>query len=201
MDKETEYLFDNAKVIERDDENAETVDLAGYQVTRAEFFAHSKDPAITVWHDRIKFNMACLRRFSGVTHIQILIHPDQKRIIIRPCDPDAPESLRWCCGGGEKEIRNRDMMCRLFAAMLFELMNWNKEYRYKMLGKIATCDGDALFLFRLTDFELFVNDSKSKRSRAYLPGNWRDYFGTPVEQVEDAYRVDPADGYILSTNR
>ena len=70
-----------------------------------------------------------------------------------------------------------------------------------MLGKIATCNGDVLFLFRLTDFELFVNDSKCKKARAYLPGDWRDYFGPPVETVEDAYRVDPADGYILSTNR
>ncbi|MBP5163402.1 MAG: hypothetical protein ILP16_10575, partial [Spirochaetales bacterium] len=136
MDKETEYLFDNAKVIENDEEQVETVDLGGYQVTKAELFAHSREPAITVWHDRVKFNMACLKRFPGVTHIQLLIHPDQKRIIIRPCDPDAPESLRWCSGGGEKEIKNRDMVCSLFSAMLFDLMGWNKEYRYKMLGKI-----------------------------------------------------------------
>ena len=57
MDKETEFLFDNAKVLENEEE-VETVDLGGYHVTRAELFAHSKDPAITVWHDRVKFNMA-----------------------------------------------------------------------------------------------------------------------------------------------
>ncbi len=44
-------------------EEYEMVELAGYQVTKAELFAHSKDPAITVWEDRIKFNMACIRRF------------------------------------------------------------------------------------------------------------------------------------------
>ena len=171
MDKESEYLFDNAKEITPDSEETEVVDLSGFQVTKAELFAHLREPAITVWNDRLKFNMACLRRFPGVTHIQLLIHPEQKRIIIRPCDKDAPESLRWSSGGGEKEIRNRDMVCRIFSAKLFELMGWNPEYRYKMLGKPATCDKELLFLFRLTDFELFVTEGKSRKSRAYLPGD------------------------------
>lgn len=201
MNEEAKYLFDNVKELNNDEEEIETVELAGYQVTRPELFSHSREPAITVWHDRIKFNMACLRKFPGVTHIQLLIHPDQKRIIIRPCEKDAPESLRWCSGGGEKEIKNRDMVCKLFSAMLFELMDWNKAYKYKMLGKPATCKGEVLFLFRLSDFEMFVNDGKTKKPRAYLPGDWRDYFGSPVETLEDSYKVDPADGYILTTAR
>lgn len=91
------------------------------------------------------------------------------------------------------------MVCRIFSAKLFELMGWNQEYRYKMLGKPATCDNELLFLFKPTDFELFVSEGKSKRSRAYLPGDWRDCFGPPVETVEESYKVDLADGYILST--
>jgi hypothetical protein len=96
-------------------EEQEMVDLAGFQVTKAELFAHSREPAITVWGDKIKFNMACLRRFPGATHIQLLIHPDQKRLIIRPCEPDAPDSLRWSSGGGKGD-EEQDMICKLFAA-------------------------------------------------------------------------------------
>ena len=71
---ENEDLFNKSKsIVDLGEE--ETVDLAGYQVTRAELFAHQREPAITVWEDRIKFNMACLRRFPGATHIQLLIHP------------------------------------------------------------------------------------------------------------------------------
>lgn len=78
-----------------------------------------------------------------------------------------------------------------------------RDYRYKMLGKPATCDNELLFLFRLSDFELFVNEGKGKRSRSYLPGDWRDCFGPPppVEQVEKEYKVDLADGYILTSGR
>lgn len=193
-----EHYFSASKELEETgEEPEELISLAGYQVTKAELFAHSREPAITIWDSRIKFNMACLRRFPGVTHIQVLIHPELKRLIIRPCDPDAPDSLRWARGGGEKELSNRDLMCRIFAAKVFDLMGWNPDYRYKMMGKPAVCDGEMLFLFRLTDFELFVNGKKSK---SYLPNDWRDYFGTPVEQHEQSYKVNLADGYISTNN-
>lgn len=177
-------------------EPEEVIDLAGYQVTRAEFFAHQREPSITIWPDKIKFNMACIRRFPGVTHIQFMIHPEQKRLLIRPCEPDAPDSIRWVTGGGEKEIKNREMICRIFAEKLFDLMNWNQEYRYKILGKPATCGKEALYLFKLTDFELFVSTGKRKRA-SYLPDDWRDYFGTPVLKHEESYKLDSADGYIM----
>lgn len=194
--KETEdYIQESITMPEDDDRAEELVNLAGYQVTKAELFAHTREPAVTIWENRIKFNMACLRRFPGVTHIQLLIHPEQKRLIVRPCDPDAPDSLRWARGGGEKELTNRDLLCKIFAAKVFDLMNWDTQYRYKMMGKPAVCDGEMLYLFKLTDFELFVNGKKTK---SYLPEDWRNFFGTPVEDHEDAYKIDLADGYITT---
>lgn len=196
-DRQMDDLFRNAQPIENIDDDAEVLlDLAGFQVTKAELFAHSREPAITIWENRVKFNMACLRRFPGVTHIQLLIHPEQKRLIIRPIDPDAPDSLRWSKGGGQNEISNRDMICKIFAAKVYDLMGWDKQYHYKMMGKPAVYRNEALFLFKLNDFELFVNGARKRGS--FLPGEWRDYFGIPVEQHEDAYKIDLADGYITT---
>lgn len=192
--RDPQYLFDHSKPLE-DAPEEEVVDLAGYQVTKAELFAHSREPAITIWDNRLKFNMACLRRFPGVTHIQVLINPDEKRLIIRPCDADAPDSLRWAKGGGQKELSNRDLQCRVFAAKLFDFMNWDPQYRYKILGKPASCDGEVLFLFKLNDFELFVG---GKRKGSYLPKEWRDYFGTPVPEHEESYKINLADGYVTT---
>lgn len=195
MENQAEEILQNAQLIQEDEAPEILADLKGYQVTKAELFSHNREPAITIWDTRIKFNMACLRKFPGATHIQILIHPEQKRLIIRPCDPEAPDSLRWATGGGEKELKNRDLLCRLFAAKIFDLMDWDKQYRYKLLGKPAIYDNEILFLFKLTDFELFVSGS---RKSPYLPGEWRDYFGIPVEQHEESYKIDLADGYITT---
>jgi hypothetical protein len=195
MENQAEEILQNAQLIQEDEAQEILADLKGYQVTKAELFSHNREPAITIWDTRIKFNMACLRKFPGATHIQILIHPEQKRLIIRPCDPEAPYSLRWATGGGEKELKNRDLLCRLFAAKIFDLMDWDKQYRYKLLGKPAVYNNEILFLFKLTDFELFVSGS---RKSPYLPGEWRDYFGIPVEQHEESYKIDLADGYITT---
>lgn len=196
--EQLDFLFNNSVPLQdTPDEEQEIVDLAGYQVTKSELFSHSKEPAITVWQNRIKFNMACLRKFPGIKYIQILIHPEQRRLIIRPCDPDAPDSLRWANGGGDKELKNRDLLCKIFAGKIFELMDWNEEYRYKILGKPVSCDGEVLFLFQLADFELFVS-GKSRKS--YLPSDWRNYFGTPVEKHDEVHKINLADGYI-STDR
>ena len=193
---DADFILNNSTVLKEDSEEPEMlINLAGYQVTKAELFAHSREPAITIWQNRIKFNMACLRKFPGVTHIQLLIHPEQKRLIVRPSLPDSPDSLRWARGGKDKEISNRDLMCKIFAAKIFDLMGWDSQYRYKMMGNPAVCDGEMLYLFKLTDFELFVS---GKRSKSYLPESWRDYFGTPVEEHEDSYKIDLADGYITT---
>ena len=194
--KEIERYFTRSKLLQETQDDQEVLfDLAGYQVTKAELFAHSREPAMTIWDSRIKFNMACLRRFPGVTHIQILIHPEQKRLIIRPCLPDAPDSLRWSRGGAQKELQNRDLKCKIFAAKIFDLMDWDRQYHYKMMGKPAVCDNEMLYLFKLTDFELFMS---GKRSKGYLPEDWRDYFGTPVEQHEESFKINLADGYITT---
>lgn len=76
MNDENTQSFQNIQEQISESEEKEIVNLAGFQVTKAELFAHTREPAVTVWENRIKFNMACLRRFPGVTHIQLLIHPE-----------------------------------------------------------------------------------------------------------------------------
>ena len=131
-------IFTSAIPVENYESDTEVIaDLAGFQVTKAELFSHTREPAITIWENRIKFNMACLRRFPGVTHIQILIHPEQKRLIIRPCDPDAPDSLRWAKGGREKELQNRDLICKLFAAII-PTIRWSSATSAPIATRILT---------------------------------------------------------------
>lgn len=89
------------------------------------------------------------------------------------------------------------MLCKIFAAKLFDLMEWDPEYRYKIMGNPAVYQREMLFLFKLTDFELFMG---GRKTRAFLPGEWREYFGTPVERHEEVYKIDLADGY-LATDR
>ena len=195
---ETQEMVHNSIFLEHVIDETEEIDLAGYQVTKAEFFSHITEPSITIWNDHIKFNMACIRKFPGITHIQLMVNVIEKRLIVKPCHADAPDSLRWVSGGTQIEIKNKEMRCRVFCAKLFDLMTWNDAYRYKLLGKPAVYKDEMLFLFRLSDFELFVASSNSKRRTAFFPEDWRDIFGTPALEHEESYKIDLADGYVIT---
>jgi len=59
MKDENTQVFQNIQEQISESEEKEIVNLAGFQVTKAELFAHTREPAVTVWENRIKFNMAC----------------------------------------------------------------------------------------------------------------------------------------------
>lgn len=47
---ELERYFQKSTILqEPQDDPEELVNLAGYQVTKAELFAHTREPAITIW--------------------------------------------------------------------------------------------------------------------------------------------------------
>ncbi len=89
------------------------------------------------------------------------------------------------------------MICRIFADKVFDLMKWEREYRYKILAKPASCDGEFNLLFKLTDFEVFMITGTNK-NRGYLQNDWRDFFGVPVEKHEESYKVNIAEGYLTT---
>ena len=60
-------------------------DLKGYQVVRGQFLTkRSSGPVVTISHNQITFNNGCVRKFDDVPYIQMLLHPTERKIAIRP---------------------------------------------------------------------------------------------------------------------
>ena len=55
---ETQNMILDSVLLENVVDETVEIDLAGYQVTKAEFFSHVTEPSVTIWNDRVKFNMA-----------------------------------------------------------------------------------------------------------------------------------------------
>lgn len=144
MENDISYLFSESQSLENVPEE-EIIDLAGYQVTKAELFAHTKEPAITVWEDRIKFNMACLRRFPGVTHIQLLVNPEAKRILVKPAPSKDSDAINWI--KNLSAPRTSKLECSMFTKQLFETWGWDEAMRYRTNGKLVKFDRKLMLLF------------------------------------------------------
>ncbi|MDO4650202.1 MAG: integrase [Eubacteriales bacterium] len=164
--------------------------FAGYQVVRGEFFAHIGEPSITFFGNKVYANTACIKKIPGYDYIQILVNPEEKKLAVKPCKEELKDSFRWTTANSKP----KQITCKIFFAKVFTLMNWNPGYRYKLLGKLVRSGDDYLFVFDLTEPEIFTHvkleNGKIKRSRtAIYPEEWKNQFGVPVEEHENTVQV------------
>ena len=152
----------------------------GYQVVRGEFFAHTFEPSITFNDSKVYVNTACLNRMPTVEYIQILINQQTKKLVVRPCREDEKDSFRWCSNTTKR--RPKQITCRIFYAKLAEMMQWNPNYRYKLLGKMISANGEQLYIFDLKATEVYQRfreeGGKGKNGRTPIfPSEWQNQFG------------------------
>ena len=175
----------------------------GYQVVRREFISHRFDPAMTIRQNSITFNNSCITKLEDATYIQFLINPTEHKLAIRPCDEGARDAVRWCVVKGEKR-RSREISCREFTDKLYELMGWEKIYRYKLQGMRITYQGESLYLFDLSAKEAFLPQTrdpetgKRRVAKAILPEEWLNSFGLSVEEHAASTQIDLSEGFVSS---
>ena len=172
----------------------------GYQVVRGEFFAHTLEPSITFNDSKVYVNTACLNRMPTVEYIQILINQQTKKLVVRPCREDEKDSFRWCSNTTKR--RPKQITCRIFYAKLAEMMQWNPNYRYKLLGKMISANGEQLYIFDLKATEVYQRfreeGGKGKNGRTPIfPSEWQNQFGLPVEEHRKQLQINIFDGYTV----
>jgi len=180
--------------------NDESFSYDGYQVVRGEFFAHVREPSITFNNQSVSLNTACLKRLPEVEYIQILVNQSEYKLIVRPSSEDEKDSFIWCTMGGKR--KPKQVICRVFFAMIIDLMSWNPDYRYKLLGKLIHSADEYLFTFDLTGAEIFqrfiVEGGKPKTSRTPIfPIEWKNQFGLSVEEHRKRLQVNIFKGYTV----
>ena len=81
-------------------------------------------------------------------------------------------------------------------------MDWNPDYRYKLLGKLIHANGEYLLAFDLTATEVyqrtFPEGKKPKTSRTpVFPAGWQNQFGLPYNEHRQSMQINIFDGYAI----
>lgn len=158
--------------------------LDGYQVVRGQFMMYRPEcPCITVTDQRISFNIECQRKFSDVGYIQLLVHPAERKIAIRPCGERDAHSIRWRLDV-DRPLGSKVINCQYFSTALYKIMEWNPEYQYKIRGTWAAQGSDQIIIFDLANAtpiatveERTEGESAKKRKIALCAEEWGDSFG------------------------
>ena len=177
-----------------------TFSYDGYQVVRGEFFAHLFEPSVTFKDEKVSVNVACLNKLPSIEYVQFLVNPIEKKLAVKPCSEEVKDSFCWASITRQGKRKPKMISCKIFFAKVMNLMNWNPEYRYKVLGKLIRTQSDILFIFDLASAETYVKkdkDSPDSKRKAYYPEEWKNQFGVPVKDHEDMTLVSIFDDYTV----
>lgn len=187
-----------------------TFSYDGYQVVRKELFAHLRDPAIVIRKDSITFNTACISGREDVVYVHVMFNSDLKRIVVRGCDENDKDALRWCIAKPDKR-KSRKMSCKPFSELVYNEMGWDSDCRYKILGYRINFEGETLYVFDLLVPEIFHEGQKRKKGesapqseetkpvntrKGFYPDDIAGTFGVPVEEHLKESEVKHIDGYV-----
>ena len=130
---------------------------------RRELFAHLREPAVVIRRDSVTFNTACIAGLEDAVYIQILVNQDNKRMVVRKCEENDKDALRWCIEKPDKR-KSRKMSNKLFSAMMYDMMGWNTDCRYKILGHKITHEDETMYIFDLLETEIFMDTKRKKKA-------------------------------------
>ena len=179
-------------------------------MVRKELFAHLRDPAIVIRKDSITFNTACISGLEDVVYVHVMFNSDLKRIVVRGCDENDKDALRWCIAKPDKR-KSRKMSCKPFSELVYNEMGWDSDCRYKILGYRINFEGETLYVFDLLVPEIFHEGQKRKKGesapqseetkpvntrKGFYPDDIAGTFGVPVEEHLKESEVKQIDGYV-----
>ena len=85
---------------------------------------------------------------------------------------------------------------------LYDMLGWNTNYKYKLLGVVIRVQNERLLVFNLEDTEVFTptqtdeNGTPIRHGRKpHFPLAWKDSFGLPVEEHAEQLKINVLDGF------
>ena len=178
------------------------------KVVRKELFANLRDPAVTIRNGNITFNTACINGLEDVIWVNLMIDQDAGLLAVQECDENDKHALRWCIAKPDKR-KSRKMTCPGFTDLLYSVMDWDKNCRYKILGYQIEFEGKPLYVFDLTAYKIFREKQKNTEDgeevqveisadarKGYFPDDIANTFGVPVEEHKRQMEVSELDGLV-----
>jgi hypothetical protein len=163
-------------------------DLHDFEVARAQFFTSANIVSVTFTRKYLRFSNCCVRKFTDVEHIELLVQPDENRFAVRACSESDKNVMRWLSHYDSK-THSRAISGAAFLGTLYELFGWEPEFNYRFRGEIIHHGNDWVMLFNANEPEVMIcSDSENiphdlyiskhgKRHCIALPGRWQNSFG------------------------
>lgn len=185
--------------------------LKDYELPPRTQFSMLKKPAVSIKYPEITFNMASIRLFEGIQHVLPWTSSKRKRMVVAMCMEEEGSSIEWA----RKQQKdgawvNKTVKSIEYVDKIYSFMNWNRNCRYKVLGRVTETEKGLCLLFDLSDAIMFdsqvkeyvVNEEtgETKKLRTiYYPNEYKDRIGKSYDDYiaeQQMSLFESLDGYI-----
>lgn len=185
-EKEYSLIQELIKVRQETNRELEYENFDGYEMPPRTQFSMLKKPAVSIKYGKLTFNMAAIRLFDGIKNVLPMVNRQKKRLAIVPCTEEESASVEWARTKGDTWV-NKQVTSLDFVETIFQIMDWNRECRYKVLGRLVNSDRGLILVFDLEEFIMFEPNKEEyvdpttgevkKRQVKYYPDFYKDRIG------------------------
>ena len=134
-------------------------DLAGCEITRPQYFNMREKVCFTLDSRGIIFSKYSLKKLcvdGGVIHqVKLTYNPLEQVLIVRPAADKSEQTLHWMTERKGIAYMKR-CGCRGIAGAVFTNMEWNEDYRYRVLGELVHSGNEPMLVFYLDEPTMIV---------------------------------------------
>ena len=177
------------------------------QRVRGEFLSPTYKAKATFAFDSVTFNMACVGIFPEEQFVSVTVDPPNLRVIVEPCEPGQSISLKFANQKDDKNVPRKCMVRRL-CQMLYEMMGWHTQAKYRTLAIQQTFFGRDIVVFNLDEsLQVFTetiegeDGTRKYKSIINMPDDWKGRFGYTVEELETRRKIENAAEFITIDNK
>ncbi|MBR2842622.1 MAG: recombinase family protein [Lachnospiraceae bacterium] len=145
-------------------------DLRGFEIARMDFFDDRRLPFLSIESASMKFSTECLRRMQADLYVEMLIHPTERKIAIRPASKDNRNSILWAKVEAGQKVP-RVIAGTAYLSTVFSLFGWKPEYKYRMNGILYRNDDENALVFTAQDAGILIREQAATLSDNELSCN------------------------------
>lgn len=181
-------IVDKPKTIEAQEGE---FDFRGFEIAHAQYFQTSDKMTITISPDSITFGINSIRKLNSTLFVDLLIHPEKRYLAVRQSKKDSKYSYQWA-KTSNGIIVSKVISATSFMPMLYELLNWDNNNKYRAIGYRKQKDNEIFLLFDLNNTEILIPNKSipkdeetditpltthNKKSILAYPAKWAEGFG------------------------
>jgi hypothetical protein len=151
------------------------ISASDYRMIRTQEIEHRLVAQMTLSYKGIFFNADCVSKLPGTEYVEILLHPAERLIAVRPANESNPNAINW-------SVKN--ISSATLCPMIFKLMGWNEYWKYKFIADCFVREDERILMFNLSEPEfqfvedIIENEEVINKVRYLLqPNTWRDDIG------------------------